>query len=117
MRIITKTRIKESIIKYPQWSLGLNLWIEVFKNKSLNFESYQQIRDVWKNASGWNTDRIPARRIIENNFEGGFDVYIFDIHGNDCRLITRINAENNIVFIRLVSSHAEYDKWCKAKVN
>ncbi len=64
MRIITRTRIKKGIEKYPQWSLGLSLWIEVFKDKSLDFESFQQMREVWKNASGWNTDRVPARKIF-----------------------------------------------------
>jgi mRNA interferase HigB len=116
MRIITRTRIKKGIEEYPQWSLGLNLWIAIFKDKNLDFESFQQVREVWKNASGWNTDRVPSRKILENNFSGDFDVYIFDIHGTDCRLVTRINAESNTVFIRKVASHAEYDKWCKAKV-
>ena len=80
--------------------MGLNLWVEIFKNRQLNFESYQQIRQTWKNASGWNVDRVPARKVTENNFSGFFDVYIFDAHGTECRIVTRINAINNTIFIK-----------------
>ena len=116
MRIITQTRIKQGMIKHPQWAFGLSLWLETFKSKQIDFESYQQIKTVWKDASGWNVDRVAAKRVTENNFGGNFDLYIFDIHGTDCRVITRINALTNIIYIREVSSHAEYDKWWKAKV-
>jgi len=116
MRIITQTRIKEGIGTYPQWTFGLTLWLETFKSRNASFESYQQIKELWNETSGWNVDRVPARDVTESDFGGDFDLYIFDIHGTKCRLITRINTRHNIIFIREVMSHAEYDKWCKAKV-
>jgi mRNA interferase HigB len=35
---------------------------------------------------------------------------IFDIKGNDFRLISEINYRTQVVFIRFVGTHAEYDK-------
>ena len=116
MRIITQTRIKQAIETHPQWQFGLQLWLETFKQKEINFESYQQIKQIWKDASGWNVDRIPARKVTDAAFKGDFDIYIFDIHKNQCRMITRIQTATNKIFIRAVYSHAEYDKWWKTKV-
>lgn len=51
VRIITQMRIKQAIEEYPQWRFGLQLWLEVFKQKDINFESYQQIkREVYSHA-------------------------------------------------------------------
>lgn len=118
MRIITQTRIKTAMTTYPQWKIGLQLWLETFKSKDVCAESYQQIKDVWKKASGWNVDRIPARKVDEGRFQGeGFDCYIFDIHSTACRIIiTRIQMSTNKIFVRDVLTHADYDKWCKARV-
>ncbi len=111
MRIITQMRIKQAIEEYPQWRFGLQLWLEIFKQKDVNFESYQQIKQIWEQASGWNVDRIPAKKVTDIAFNGDFD-----IHKNKCRIITRIQAATNKIFIREVYSHAKYDKWCKTKV-
>jgi len=116
VRIITRTRIKQAIKEHPQWQFGLQLWLEIFKQKEINFESYQQIKQVWEEASGWNVDRIPARKVTDAAFKGHFDIYIFDIHKNQCRIVTRIQAATNKIFIREVYSHAEYDKWWKTKL-
>lgn len=114
MRIITTTQIKAAMLKYPQWRVGLQLWLDTFNRAGLAFESYQRIKELWKNQSGWNTDRVPSRKITDNKFQGdNYDAYIFDIHKNDCRIVTRIDANRNKIFIRGVFSHAEYDEWCK----
>jgi mRNA interferase HigB len=117
MRVITQTRLKQAIEKYPQWRFGIQLWLEVFKQKTINFESYQQIKQIWKEASGWNVDRVPTRKVADAVFKGHFDIYVFDIHKNKCRIVTRIQASTNKIFIRGVYSHAEYDKWWKTSVN
>ena len=116
MRIITQTRIKQAIETHPQWQFGLQLWLETFKQKEIDFKSYQQIKQIWKNTSGWNVDRIPARKVTDAAFKGDFDIYVFDIHKNQCRMNTRIQTATNKIFIRAVYSHAEYDKWWKTKV-
>jgi mRNA interferase HigB len=116
VRIITQTRIYQAIKLYPQWAMGLQLWLEVYKQKSIDFDSYHQIRQVWINASGWNVDRIASKKVIDNAFKGNFDTYIFDIHKNDCRIVTKIEANSNKVFVRHIFTHANYDKWCKQNI-
>jgi mRNA interferase HigB len=39
------------------------------------------------------------------------DFYVFDIGGNKYRLITAIHFNRQMVFIRHVFTHKEYDKW------
>ncbi|GAA4650666.1 hypothetical protein GCM10023116_29490 [Kistimonas scapharcae] len=114
MRIITETRIKQAIEDNPQWARGLELWRSVFRQKGISFESFEQIRQVWKEASGWNTDRVPARRLKNESTTG--DLYIFDIHGNDCRVVCLLRKVGNIFYVREVMSHADYDEWCKRNI-
>ncbi len=84
-----------------------------FDKKELQLASYASIRKVWKQASGWNTDRIAGKRLKNEDGSYGtiYDLYIFDIHKNGCRLLAKIN--NNTIFVRGIYSHSEYDKWCK----
>lgn len=117
MRVITKVRIKLAMQQYPQWRVGLQLWLDTFSSGLVRFESYQQVKALWKNNSGWNVDRVPARKIKENHFQGeNYDLYIFDIHGANCRLLARLDNARDKLFIRDVLSHAEYDKWLKANL-
>ena len=104
------------MIENPQWAEGLKLWLHTLRQKEVSFESYQQIKAVWINASGWNVDRVPRRNIKGDTFGGDFDLYIFDVHGTHCRIVTRINQNNHNIFIRFVGSHSDYDKWCKANI-
>ncbi len=105
------------MIQHPQWAFGLELWLNTFDKKDLQLNCYADIKTTWRQASGWNTDRISGKRL--KNEEDGygviFDMYIFDIHKNDCRLIAKIS--NNTIYIRGVHSHADYDKWCKHSVH
>ncbi|MEZ9132392.1 hypothetical protein BCT06_16970 [Vibrio breoganii] len=118
MRVVTTTHIKRAMMKHQQWRVGLSLWLQTFDRQGLSLNSFQGVKDKWSNASGWNVDRIPARKVGETGFQGdNFDVYIFDIHKNDCRIITRIDMARDKIFIRCVGSHAEYNKWVKAHVN
>ena len=67
------------MLLYPQWKTGLKLWIETFRQKNLNFESFKQIKTLWKEISGWNVDRVPARNVTDKTFGDAIDLYIFDI--------------------------------------
>lgn len=117
MRVISIKKIKEAMSTYPQWRVGLQLWYDTFNKQSLKFESYQQIKDLWLNQSCWNVDRVPARKVNESSFKGdNYDTYIFDIHGTDCRVVSRVDSIRNKIFIRGIFSHAEYEKWCKSNI-
>lgn len=113
MRVITKKPILDAINTNPQWSVGLKLWISIFDKRELRFESYQQITNVWKSASGWNVDRLPSRTLQSDSRKGNLDIYVFDIHKNDFRIITWINPSNGTIYIKDACSHADYNKWWK----
>lgn len=118
MRVISIKKIKDAMCTYPQWKVGLQLWYDTFKKPSVNFDSYHKIKELWLSQSGWNVDRVPARKVKECNFQGeNYDTYIFDIHGTDCRIISRIDTQRNKIFIREILSHADYNKWCKSHIN
>jgi len=116
MHIISKTTVKQAMVKHPQWKPGLSLWLKVIGSGALQFQSYAQLKQVWKAASGWNVDRIPGPTIREGL--GGkqesravySDVYVFDIHGSECRIVCRFVAPNKL-YIRLIGPHSVYDKW------
>jgi mRNA interferase HigB len=57
------------------------------------WSSWMEIKDKYRNAS-----------ILKNNR------VVFNICGNKYRLIVKINYEVQIVFIRFVGTHKEYDK-------
>ena len=113
MRVISKPNVIKSMAKHPQWRIGVQLWLDVFDDSSLMFESFQKLRDVWRNHSGWNVDRIPASKLVEQHKKGPLDVYVFDINKNEARIISWINTTHGTVFYCDLFSHAEYDKWCK----
>ncbi|MEC6830428.1 type II toxin-antitoxin system HigB family toxin [Photobacterium toruni] len=117
MRIITTTRIKQAMLMYPQWRVGLTLWQQTFNRTGLKFESFAQIKALWRIQSGWNVDRVPARKVGETAFNGNnYDLYIFDVHKNDCRILARIDSTRSKIFIREILSHADYDKWIKSHI-
>ena len=117
MRVITKKRIKDAMLEYPQWRVGLELWIDTFDKRDVVLASFDEIRTTWREASGWNTDRVAGKRLKRENdsYEDVFDLYVFDVHKNGCRLLTKVR--NNIIYVRKALSHAEYDKWCKQNIH
>ncbi|WP_340609060.1 type II toxin-antitoxin system HigB family toxin [Xenorhabdus bharatensis] len=113
MRVISVKTITDAMLKHAQWKVGLKLWLDVFDKSSLHFESYSQILNVWKNASGWNVDRIPHELLEKGSKKGPLDIYIFDVHKNKCRIIAWLNPHSGSLYVKDVCSHAEYDKWSK----
>lgn len=59
MRVITARAITDAMSTHAQWRVGLKLWLDVFNKPSLVFQSFSQVKDVWRSHSGWNMDRIP----------------------------------------------------------
>ncbi|WP_205299756.1 type II toxin-antitoxin system HigB family toxin [Pantoea sp. Ap-967] len=101
---------------HAQWKEALSLWLATFDRASLRFESYQQLKAVWETASGWNVDRVPSSKLRSASQKGPLDIYVFDIKGTECRIITWINTRAGTIFIKSILSHAEYDRWCRNDV-
>lgn len=61
--------------------------------KQANWTSPMDIKRVYRNAS-----------VVANNR------VVFNIKGNDYRLVVAINYYQSIVYIRFIGTHIEYDK-------
>ncbi len=91
MRIVTFRAIKEFALKYPDGELPLRDWY----HKTLNSQ--------WKNFND-------IRKTFRSADYVGNDRYVFNIKGNNCRLIAIVIFVSQKVYIRFIGTHAEYDK-------
>lgn len=90
MRIISRRSLRAFWEKHSNAQTGLLLWYQ--RVSDTEFQNFNDLRQVFPSA-----DQV-----------GNFTV--FNISGNNYRLITYIDYEYQIVFIRAVLTHAEYDK-------
>ncbi|TKC02163.1 type II toxin-antitoxin system HigB family toxin [Pedobacter cryotolerans] len=91
MNIIAKGTILHYTIKYPKAEKSILAWLKEFEKHS--FDNFNQLRDVYKNASLVANGRI-----------------IFNIKGNDFRLIISINFKKRAAYVIWFGTHTEYDK-------
>src|SRR5687767_6365255 len=90
MRIISERRIREFWEKHPDSERSMREWIRV-------------VRDAdWHN--------FPDIRKTFNHVDIYKKCVIFDVGGNNYRIIGMVEFEKHIVFIRTVLLHSEYDK-------
>ena len=87
LRIISKKILREFWVKHSDCEQQLN---EVAKASWLNFN---ELKNDYPNAS-----------ILQNNR------ICFNIKGNNYRLIVRVNFGHQILWIRFIGIHSEYDK-------
>ena len=74
-------------------------------------DAEQSLRDWYRDAKGadWSTpvelrNQCSTARIVAGNR------VVFNIKGNDHRLVVRIDYANRMVFVRFIGTHAEYDR-------
>ena len=91
MRIFTKRTLQEYWKKHPACELQLLTWYKVVKN--VNWISFEEIKAVFNNV-----DYVGNNRVV------------FNIKGNDYRLIAKFNFMKGWGFVRFIGTHAEYDK-------
>ena len=77
--------------KHPNTRSALNHWYRLISQR--NFRSIAELREIFPHA-----DRVEGWTI-------------FNIGGNKARLIATIHYDQQIVVIRHVLTHAEYDRW------
>jgi len=90
MHIITRVRLKEFWEKHPNAETSLRLWYKL--TSAAQWQNFVELRKVF-----------PSADQVEN-------LTVFNIGGNNYRLITLVDYEYKKVFIRHVLTHAEYDK-------
>lgn len=73
---------------------GLDTWFRIAKKAE--WKSLNEVRKVYPNADGV--------RVGDNTYT------VFNIGGNKFRLITKIDYRCQLVFIKHVLTHADYDR-------
>lgn len=91
MRIVSKKMLVDYYETYPQAKNALAEWYE--KTKEANWKSFADVKKTFKSV-----DSVGNKR------------YVFNIKGNDFRLVVLIIFTPKTVYIRFVGTHAEYDK-------
>ncbi len=90
MHIISKKRLTDFYKIHPTAKSPLLQWFQEMRKGG--FQNIEEIRSLYPHA-----DKVGRRTV-------------FNIAGNNYRLITRINYNTQKVFVISILTHAEYDK-------
>ena len=98
MRIISKARLREFWQAHAKMKVSLEMWHGVVK-----YAQWNKPDDV-KRTFGNLIDIFRKKNKL---------VFIFDVGGNNVRVICSINFKTQIVYILFVLTHSEYskDRW------
>ena len=91
MRIVTFTKIKDFTKKHSSSDVALSDWY--FKTKRSEWNTLSEIKKTFNTVD-----------YVGNNR------YVFNIKGNDYRLVAIIIFASGKVYIRFIGTHSEYDK-------
>lgn len=91
MRVITEEPLKEYIARFPDTQTALQSWLKTVKKAR------------WRNFA----DVKRAYHSVDNV---GNQHYVFNIRGNNHRLVVVIKFTIQWIYIRFIGTHAEYDK-------
>jgi mRNA interferase HigB len=89
VHVISRKRIREAIEEHPEWGSPLNSWLKI--TEKAEWDNFQDVKQSFSSASK----------------VGG--CVVFNIGGNNCRLISKIWYEDKTVLIRAILDHTEYD--------
>jgi mRNA interferase HigB len=90
MHVISRKKLKEAAGRHGELEGPLDAWYRIAKKAS--WQSLADIRQIFSSAD------VVGRWTV------------FNIKGNQYRLITEINYNSGRIYIRDVLTHAEYDR-------
>jgi len=90
MHIISRKRLNEFAERHSESKPSLSHWYH--SAKRINFSSYAELRETFPSA-----DQVGK-------------LTVFNIGGNNIRLIAAIHYNRKKIYIRAVLTHAEYDE-------
>jgi len=91
LRVIAKRTLKEFWFKYPDCEQQLKAWHQEAEKES------------WGNPNIIKL-KFPTSSILSDNR------IVFNIKGNKYRLVIKINHDFQIIWIRFIGTHEQYDK-------
>ncbi len=94
MRVISEKALRDFAKRYPDADGPLRAWWKLVKSGA-----YPNLIEL-KRTFG-SVDYVPTAK---------GDFYVFDIAGNKYRLIVAIHFNTQMLFVRNILTHAEYDR-------
>lgn len=91
MRIFTEQALKEYADENPKAEAALKEWVAIVKRS--DWECFADVKATFNSV-----DNV------------GKQHYVFNIKGNDYRLVAVIKFTIKFVYVRFIGTHAEYDK-------
>ncbi len=91
MRIIAKSTLRDFWLIHPPAEFPLLDWFNIVKQ--VKWSTPNDVKQTYGNASIISNSRV-----------------VFNIKGNDYRLVTEIDYEYQMVFIGCIGTNKEYDK-------
>ena len=91
MRIISRRTLREFWERHPDAKPPLLAWFA--DAERADWRTPADVKRVYRNAS-----------VVANNR------LIFNIKGNDYRLVVAVNYPFGVVYVRFLGTHAEYDR-------
>jgi mRNA interferase HigB len=91
MRVIAVKTLRDFWTKHPQAEIPLSAWYALARRAT--WRSPTDIKAAYRSASF-----LPNNRVI------------FNIKGNDYRLVVAVHYDRGIMFVRFVGTHREYDR-------
>jgi mRNA interferase HigB len=96
MRVLGTDKLWEFMKKHPQARGPLAAWLA--EAESARWARWADLKDRYPRA-----DLVPGRNVGR--------LVVFDIKGNDYRLVAHVHFDQQFIVVRRVGTHAEYNKW------
>jgi mRNA interferase HigB len=91
MRIIALRALRDFWQQYPDAEQPLRAWYHDIKQAT--WRTPADVKNAYRNASLIGNNRV-----------------VFNIKGNDYRLVVSVQYQQSIVYIRFVGTHEQYDR-------
>jgi len=95
MHVIAYKMLRDFSTQHPTSESSLNAWYKIVKKT--DFFDFNDLRATF-----------PSADVVKNAQDKSLTV--FNIHGNNVRLITAIHYNTKTLYIRHILTHADYDK-------
>ena len=95
MRVISRKRLKLFARRHPDAGIALDAWYRTVK--AARWASIADVRRVYPHA-----DAVTVG--------SGRTVTVFNVRGNDYRLVAALHYNTSTAYVLRVMTHAEYDK-------
>jgi mRNA interferase HigB len=91
MRIVALSTLRAFWLKHPDAEVPLRAWYSLASRAI--WKTPIQIKGAYRAASFLSSNRV-----------------VFNIKGNDYRLVVLVRYDKGLMFVRFVGTHAQYDK-------